>query len=68
MKLNVNDIFNSQRNRGSTNYANMDLSFMNKWESRVVNLSLSYRFGRSEVKPERHRSTGLESESNRMKN
>jgi outer membrane receptor protein involved in Fe transport len=68
MKLNVNDIFNSQRNRGSTNYANMDLNFMNKWESRVVNLSLSYRFGRSEVKPERRRSTGLESESNRMKN
>ena len=68
MKLNLNDILNTQRNRGSTTYSNMNFNFMNKWESRVVNFSLSYRFGSNDVKPERRRSTGLESEANRMKN
>ncbi|MFD2164330.1 outer membrane beta-barrel protein [Paradesertivirga mongoliensis] len=68
LKLNLNDIFNSMRNRGSTNFANMDFNFNNKWESRVLNFSLSYRFGSKDIKPERRRSTGLESEANRMKN
>jgi hypothetical protein len=67
-KLNLNDIFNTQRSRGATTYSNMDFNFMNKWESRVVNFSVSYRFGSNDVKPERRRATGLESESNRMKN
>ncbi|WP_207425437.1 outer membrane beta-barrel family protein [Pedobacter sp. SYSU D00535] len=68
MKLSMNDIFNTQRNRGSTSFANMNFNFRNKWESQVVNFSLSYRFGNNNVKPERKRSTGLESESSRMKN
>ena len=68
MKLNLNDIFNTQRTRGATTYSNMNFNFMNKWESRVVNFSLSYRFGSNDIKPQRNRSTGLESEANRMKN
>ncbi|MBC8054686.1 MAG: TonB-dependent receptor [Sphingobacteriaceae bacterium] len=68
LKLGINDIFNSMRNRGSTKFSNMDFNFNNKWESQVVNLSISYRFGSNDVKPERRRSTGLESEANRMKN
>ena len=68
MKLNLNDIFNTQRTRGATTYSNMNFNFMNKWESRVVNFSLSYRFGSNDIKPQRNRSTGLESERNRMKN
>ena len=68
LKLNINDVFNTRRNRGSTNFANMNFNFMNKWESQVANLSLTYRFGNSNVKAERDRSTGLDSEANRMKN
>ncbi|WP_423147520.1 outer membrane beta-barrel protein [Rubrolithibacter danxiaensis] len=68
LKLNMNDIFNTRRNRGATTYANMNFNFMNKWESRVANLSLTYRFGNSNVKGARQRSTGLDSETNRMKN
>ena len=67
-KLNLNDVFNSMQNRGKTKYANMDFNFNNKWESRVVNFSVSYRFGSNDVKPERNRKTGLESEAGRMKN
>jgi hypothetical protein len=68
LKLSFNDIFNTMINRGSTNYSNMNFNFKNKWESRVTNFSLSYRFGSNDVKQERNRSTGLESEANRMKN
>ncbi|WP_207421276.1 TonB-dependent receptor [Desertivirga brevis] len=68
LRANVNDIFNMRENRGKTNYANMNLNFSNKWESRVFNLSLSYKFGNSNIKPERNRNTGLDAEANRMKN
>jgi hypothetical protein len=67
-KLNLNDVFNSMQNQGKTKYANMDFNFNNKWESRVVNFSVSYRFGSNDIKPERNRKTGLESEAGRMKN
>ena len=68
LRFNVNDIFNMRENRGKTNYANMNFNFKNKWESRVASLSISYRFGNSNIKPERQRRTSLESEANRMKN
>jgi len=68
LRLSVNDIFNMRKNQGSVNYANMNLNFNNKWESRVANLSLTYRFGSNKVSPERNRKTSLESEANRMKN
>ncbi|HEX8378693.1 MAG TPA: outer membrane beta-barrel protein [Pedobacter sp.] len=68
LKLGLNDVLNTQINKGATKYSNMNFNFMNKWESRVVSFSLSYRFGSNDNKPERRRSTGLESEANRMKN
>ncbi len=68
LKLSLNDVLNTQRNRGATKYSNMDFNFIEKGETRVASFSLSYRFGSNDNKPERRRSTGLESESNRMKN
>lgn len=68
LKLSMNDIFNTQRNQGSTTFSNMNFKFSNKWESQVANFSISYRFGSNDVKPERRRSTGLEAEANRMNN
>lgn len=68
LRLSVNDIFNTRTNKGSTTFGNMNLNFYNKWESRVANISLNYRFGNKNVNPERNRKTGLESEANRMKN
>ena len=68
LRLSINDIFNTRENRGRTDFGNMDLNFNNKWESRVANISLTYRFGNKNVNAERNRKTSLESESNRMKN
>ncbi|HMX40454.1 MAG TPA: TonB-dependent receptor, partial [Saprospiraceae bacterium] len=38
-----------------------------RWESRIVTLNFSYRFGSSEVKGARQRKTGLEDEKSRVK-
>jgi outer membrane receptor protein involved in Fe transport len=67
LKLNVNDVFNTMRFRGAINYANMDLRIFNKWESRQARVTFNYRFGKGDVKPARRRSTGTESEQNRIK-
>ena len=68
LSVNMNDIFNTRKQNISTTYQNMDLRFTEKSESQIGRISLSYRFGKNEVKAERRRSTGLEDETNRMKN
>ena len=68
LRLSMNDLFDSRSQHLSTNYQNMNLNFTEKGESQVGRLTLSYRFGKNEVKAARRRSTGLEDEANRMKN
>ncbi|HEY1025819.1 MAG TPA: outer membrane beta-barrel protein, partial [Sphingobacteriaceae bacterium] len=68
IRLALSDIFNTRVHKLSTTYQNMNLNFEERGESRVARLTLNYRFGRNEIKPARRRSTGLESEANRMKN
>lgn len=68
IRLSVNDIFNTRRERISTTYQNMNLNFTEKGETQVANLTLSYNFGKKEVKDARRRNTGLEDEAGRMKN
>ena len=67
IKFNMNDIFNSRKQRISTTYG-VNLNFVEKGESQIGRITLTYRFGKNEVKEARRRSTGLESEANRMKN
>lgn len=67
LRLNLNDVFNTGRWGGYTDYANMDLRINSKWESRRVNLSFSYRFGNQNVKGPQRRSTGSDEEQNRVK-
>ena len=64
----MNDLFDSRTQRLSTTYQNMNLNFTEKSESQVGRITLSYVFGKNEVKGARRRSTGLEDEANRMKN
>lgn len=67
LRLNVSDIFNTGRWRGSTTYENMDLSVDSKWQSRRVNLSFNYRFGNQHVKGPQRRNTGSDEERNRVR-
>lgn len=66
LKLNVNDVFNMMKFRGAVQYQNIDVKILAKWESRQARLTFTYRFGKDDVKPARKRSTGTESEQNRV--
>jgi outer membrane receptor protein involved in Fe transport len=67
VRLNVNDVFNTQRFRGVYSTANRDVSLATRWDSRQARVSFTYRFGNAEVKEARNRKTGLEDELNRVK-
>lgn len=68
LKLNVNDIFASNRFRGVANYNNVYLNVNNRWQNRTVNLSFSYRFGNNKIEAARERQTGSADELKRAGN
>jgi len=65
LKLSMDDIFNTRRDRYSTNYGNLDLSAVDKTESQVVKLTFTYHFGKTSLKSVTHH-TGNEDEQNRL--
>lgn len=67
IRLNVRDIFWQQQFRGAVRYQNLDVVIRQRNESRVANLSFTYRFGNSKVQAARQRQTGLEDEKGRVK-
>jgi len=69
VKLALSDVFNTYHERTiSSAYDGLDYSLVQKNETRVGRITLTYRFGKNEIKPERRRSTGLEEEQSRIKN
>ncbi|WP_119079328.1 TonB-dependent receptor domain-containing protein [Chitinophaga alhagiae] len=67
IRLNVNDIFNTQRFSGTYNVNNRQVRLGTRWDSRQLRVSFTYRFGNSNVKEARNRKTGLEDEQSRVK-
>ncbi len=67
VKLNVRDVFFTQRFSATSKYGNVDAAFQNQNDSRVVNLSFSYRFSKGKVNggPKR-RAGGAGDEQNRV--
>jgi hypothetical protein len=67
LRLNVNDVFRTQRFRAVTQYANVDVAFQNAWDSRQINVGFTYRFskGKIENKPSR-RTGGADDERSRV--
>ncbi|MBX2921367.1 MAG: TonB-dependent receptor [Chitinophagaceae bacterium] len=65
MRLNFRDPFGWQRFSARSRYADVDVSINNRWDSRQVSASFTYRFGKSTVAPSRKRSTGVSDELNR---
>ncbi|TWJ00628.1 outer membrane receptor protein involved in Fe transport [Mucilaginibacter frigoritolerans] len=70
LKLSANDIFHSSVNSGMINYlAGTKLAnYRNVSDSRYVQLSLSYRFGKTIKNQRQHEANGAQSEENRVKN
>lgn len=47
LRLNIRDIFHTQNYSGYSNFENSDEPFEIKWDSRVVRLTFSWRFGKT---------------------
>ena len=67
LKLAVTDVFKTQGWTGSNELGALRVIASGGWESRQFRATLSYNFGSNEVKAARRRSTGIESESSRVK-
>lgn len=68
LKLALSDVFNTYKTDLSSAYPGLKYDVHQKNESQIGRISFTYRFGKNEIKPARKRSTGTESEQNRMKN
>ncbi|MGN6492972.1 MAG: TonB-dependent receptor domain-containing protein [Agriterribacter sp.] len=65
IRLNFRDPFGWQRFGARSRYADVDVTINNRWDSRQVAASFTYRFGKSTVAPSRKRATGVSDELNR---
>lgn len=68
IKISLTDIFNTG-NCFKLNGVNpaYSISLKNTWESRMIRVNFSYRFGSSKIKDARNRNTALDSEGQRIK-
>jgi hypothetical protein len=64
LKLNVSDIFNTLRDRGSINYQNLNMVLTDKVESQIARLTFTWYFGKTHAKTTSHH-TGNEEEQKR---
>jgi hypothetical protein len=67
VRLSISDVFKGRKLDGSTNYGGINLHFNEYVESRIVRLSVSYRFGSNKIQNVRQRKTGSEDEVKRVK-
>jgi len=65
VRLNVRDPFGWQKFGGYMRYGDVDVTIRNRWDSRQVSASFTYRFGKSTIAPSRNRATGVSDELNR---
>lgn len=65
IKVSFNDILNTSNGGSYTKYSNINLEVINKSDSRRLNLSFSYRFGKNNFKTRANRSTASSEEESR---
>lgn len=66
LRLNVSDVFWTMRPGGTIRHATTDLTFQNRFESRVVRLNFTWNFGNQKLKTARQRQSGVEDEQGRI--
>ena len=67
LSLNFSDLFYSNQTRATIRYQDILLNFNQRSESRNVRLAFTYSFGNQKLKAARSRTTGSETETNRVK-
>jgi Outer membrane protein beta-barrel family/Carboxypeptidase regulatory-like domain len=66
IKLNYNNFIGLNAYRATYLSNNLNIKWINQWEGRRINLSFTYKFGNSNVKANRQRSSASEAEKNRV--
>ena len=66
IKVSFRDFLGLQQWSGYSRYQNIDVYIHNKWDSRQVNVSFTYRFSKGQA-AEQRRSGGADDEQNRVK-
>lgn len=66
IQIGLDDIFNQNRFIANQIYYNIDAFYDNRWESRMVRTSFSYRFGRSDQASLRPQRSNIEKLNNRL--
>jgi len=67
VKVNFRDFAGLSQWSGYSRYQNIDVTIHNKWESRVVNVSFTYRFNKGKGAEQRHNNSGADEEQSRVK-
>lgn len=67
LKVNVTDIFFTNRWKVDVQQDNINARVAGRFESRRINATLTWKFGNSEMKPTRQRRTATEEEQSRVK-
>jgi len=65
LKLSVDDLFNTNHGIGIARYGDVNITAINHWDSRKLNLSFSYRFGKDNFKTRANRTTSSSEEESR---
>lgn len=65
IKFAFNDVFNTGSAGAYTKYGNVDIDVNNYWETRRLNISFNYRFGKDDFKTRGNRSTASSEEESR---
>jgi len=66
IRLNVRDMFFTQKIKGSVKYSNLDVQFQNLRDSRTVSIGFTYRFAKGKVNGNKRRTGGATDEQNRV--
>jgi hypothetical protein len=67
VRFNVRDIFYTQQAKGEINFKSTEVKFRNSRDSRVANLTFTYRFGKPINGAGQRKKTGANEEQNRVK-
>ncbi len=66
LRLNVRDVFYTQKFSAISKYSNIDAAFQEQSDSRVVNLGFSYRFSKGKVNTAKRKNGSTSEEQNRV--
>ncbi|MBB3186890.1 outer membrane beta-barrel protein [Microbacter margulisiae] len=65
LKLSLDDIFNTNHGTAIAKYGDINMHVWNHWDSRRLNISFSYRFGKDNFKTRANRATSSSEEERR---